>query len=1171
MKKIVFSGIILLAFLCCLVLAPQVLASTPKTITGHVVDSDGANVTNAMIVPTRVDSGDMTGIISGNTDGSGNFSLALPAADWSLTVRPTSYASTWAYYGSPVIVVFNHNESIESKTQDFTVTKTDATITGILLYSTGSPATGAQVSAVNGEGKGTTVQAGAGGSFSIPVLGDVYSVEVGWHPEMSTQAFSRQNVTVSSGATQSVGTITASLMDAHISGTVTGVSEGFGSGMTIRCWQKDGNVTLNTDTNSNKQFDFAVAPGTWLLGPGGGGQSHHHFMRSPIEVVVSDHGQIVNVDFPFVTGDYFVSGSITDEDGNAVNLTDGGTVYVRDEKGQTFTNFIEGNSYQIIYPSSYMTENITVGLKVLPNFTVGGVSYSFKEEKNLAMTTDHGTANLVLKRDEETISGNILNMNGSAYSSLPTAIRVVAADGNGNVKTADVNSNGTYTLTLADGTWKVSYKILQEGTNYYIAGASDVVVSDNANVSLNLTLGQVDSTITGQVLDKDENIVANTSVIATSGTLNFKTKTDSSGNYSLGVRSGFFYNMTMGVPATLSGNLPAIVSTSANGIATLRMQAANATISGKVYKGGSVVSSGYVRAWTTSGAFAQSDIGSDGSYSLGVTSGATWSVAAVYNSETKVYVSAVEELSTGTTNSLNINLGEDYYNFPPVTIEKFYASESRVMTLKDGTVIQLPANATGSGNGQRTLMAIPTINVASQTNSLTLPIGYDLEIRDENNIKISNLYQPITMIFAWNQNMTDEMGADIDTLTTKYWDNNNSIWQGMGLDIKNTTNNTDVIVTDHLTSFGLATTSFGEVVKSNHYIVNLPRKGMAAFVKLYKYTGKKYSKFYAFKKKLKSGFKSASGDFNGDIVDELVVFSDNTLKNIGLMMLTKNGTKLLKKNFYPFGKNYDKNFEIYGYDFNVDGKQELVVSGKTINVYKLKGKKLKLYKSLKPVKNVNNFKSVMADIISKYAGKELITWSANYPKVSIYRFTKKNKFKLIKTKKFVPCGDQFDMEYGKIKAGNFKGSNLDELVVTCYDFSAKIYNFKKNKFKLLAKKSLIANDFDGVNLQIGDVNANGKDEMVLTSENGKKDIFVYRLNGKKIKLLKKFGTGYKNAVNLTVGDLNRDGKAEIVAVEKDGKYVKVFKYAKKKFKMLKRFAPYGKKYVDGLNVSLLKY
>jgi hypothetical protein len=1181
MKKILKSGVIFGAILFCLFLLVQSAhATTPKTITGQVLKDDSTPVTNGTIVPTRIDSENMEGVNSVDTDASGNYTLSLPAADWALTVRPQAFATDWSYFGSPKIVVFNHNESTEVKTQDFTVTKTNGAVIGILAYSNGDSAANAQVSAVNSEGKGTTVQAGPDGSFSIPVVGDTYSIEIGWHSEMTTQAFPRQNVTVASGETKNLGTIAASLMDSQIIGTVSGVSLGFGEGMTVRAWQKDGNVVLNTDTDANKSFDFAVSPGTWFLGPGGGGQSHHFFMRSPIEVTIDSHGQTVNIDFPYVAGDYFVAGDIKDEDGNLIDLTSKGTIYVRDEKGQTFTNFIEGSHFQIIYPSSYMTENIKAGLELLPNFSINGVGYSFKEEKDLVMRTAHGDTDLVVKKDEEIISGQMRDSNGAAITNMPVQVRVVAADSNGNVKTADVKTNGSYSLAVADGVWQLGFKVLDEDLNYYISFSQEVEVADKAAATQDATLNQTDTTISGQVLDKDGNPVVRVAVLAESEDLKFKTQTNDSGNFTVNVKSGLNYSLTMGVPSSLSGNLSSIVNALAGSSGViLRMQAADVAISGKLYLGENAVSSGYVKAWTNDGANAQSEVASDGSYSLPVAAGKKWYIAGASVDGNKAYVTEIIGYKPeAAVNTLNLSLGENYYNFPSTTVEKFFANESRVFALADGTVIQLPANATGTGNAQRTLMAIPTIDLAAQTNSKTLPIGYNFEIRDENNIKISNFNQPISVIFAWNPNIADEMGADTESLEPKYWDNGNSVWRDMGMNIKNTANNTTVVVTDHFTSFGLSTASLGGAKRARNYIIATPQKDDLAFVKIYNHRGKKISQFEVFKKNKKEGsFKSITADFNGDTVSEILVYPGSGSKT-GMALLTKNGTKIHKKALYPFGKFYNKEYVATAADFNADGKQELIVSNfgrnSKVKIYKYGTKKFSLWKTLKPYGKLGeNINVISADITKKYPSKELVVSAKNQAQVKAYYF-KGGKFKLLKSVK--PYGKKLTGSLN-LAAGDVNADGREELVISPKEGTSgavKIYKYGAKKFSLIKKFFPYGKSSSfGVNVNLADVNANGRADLITNPEVGDiVQIKVYQIIGaKKVKLIKSFLPFKTGLVNVAAADLNRDTKAEIVVSQKNGATVKIYRYKSSKFSVLEKFKPYEKSYSKGINVSLLSY
>lgn len=1190
MRKIVFLGTMTMAFLCCLVLMPQALAQTPKTITGQVLTSGGSPVNDATITATL--SSDTGSVQTTTTDGSGNYSIALASGNWSVAVGPTNYTTSWNYYGSPQIVTFTADESSESRTKNFTVTPTDATITGTLMYSHGAPAPNSIVTAVNSQGKGSSVQSGVGGVFSLPVLAGTYTIEIGWHPERSSQAFSRQTAAVASGGTTALGTITASAMDSTITGSVTGVSPGFGEGMTLWCWQKDGNVTLNSDTDANKTFNFSVSPGTWYIAPGFGGQSHHFFMREPVEVVVSSHGETVSTSVPYVIGDYFVAGNIKDEDGNDVNLSGGGTIYVRDETGQTFTNFIEGSNFQIIYPSDYMTENISVGLILMPNFTSGGVGYSFKKEKSLVMDSDHGTTNLVVKRDAETIFGQFVNMSGAAITTMPVSVRVVAADGNGNVKFADVNENGTYSVSLADGDWKVGYQVLaEEGTSYFSMPVQEVSVGNNANVSLNLTLGQTNSNISGTVLDKDGNIVAGVSVIAQSGDYTFQTDTGASGIFNLNVLGGQTYSVTTGVPATLTGNLTASSNLAAgtSGV-VLQMQAADAVISGNVYLGGSKVNSGYVKAWADNGASSKTEIGADGSYSLNVSSGQAWNIAGASVSGTKAYLTDIEEVAVSGNKTLDLTLGEQYYNYPTTLVYKWQGDDSRVVTLGDGTTVQIPSYGAVSTNQQVTLKAVPTIDLVSQADSKTLAIGYSLEMTDANNVEISSFNQPVTTIFTWSSSMADNMGADESDLEVKYWDNDNSVWKTTGMSILNTDNNTEVIITDHFTDFSLTTSTLDTAKKSRHYVVTTPGEKYSGLVKLYNYrSGKNYRKFGQFytlgkKKRAKKqdGFSSIGGDFNGDTVDELVVYSDNDKAKTGLSLFTKNGTKLLKKSasaVYPFGKNYGFQYQTGASDLNLDGKTDLVVAGekqKLIKIYKYKNQRFKLYKKLKPFKSANKLYFELGDVSKKYSGDELIVWAGNNSKVKVYSFTRAGKFKLLKS--FSPYGSMYDVDNMALGIGDVNNKGLSEIIIAPKNgvkTPMKIYRFKgkKKKLKMAAKKKIFGGDVVmDVDILTGDVNADGRAEILVAEGDGLLLIRAYKLKGKKkIKLLKKIRPFKSGKINVQAGDLNHDGRAEVVVSQESGKAVKIYRFISKKFKKQKLIKPYGKKFMKGVNVSLLRY
>ena len=143
MKNLAKVGAILGVFLLCLILVPQIMAAGPKTITGQVLTSGGSPVNDATVTATL--SSDTGNVETTTTDGSGNYSMSVASGNYSVTVGPTNYTTTWNYFGAPQIVTFTADSSAESRTKNFTVISTDATITGTLQNSgsSASPTTGA--------------------------------------------------------------------------------------------------------------------------------------------------------------------------------------------------------------------------------------------------------------------------------------------------------------------------------------------------------------------------------------------------------------------------------------------------------------------------------------------------------------------------------------------------------------------------------------------------------------------------------------------------------------------------------------------------------------------------------------------------------------------------------------------------------------------------------------------------------------------------------------------------------------------------------------------------------------------------------------------------------------------------------------------------------------------
>lgn len=258
-------------------------------------------------------------------------------------------------------------------------------------------------------------------------------------------------------------------------------------------------------------------------------------------------------------------------------------------------------------------------------------------------------------------------------------------------------------------------------------------------------------------------------------------ETNEKGSVTLSLLSGHEYQIDANVPSE-SDSLPPQTQTvnlkdTKTASMTLQLRTADGKMKGFVTWNKVAVRNGWVGCWSEDGGSNGAPI-INGTYSLNYSFNTTYHCDANSFDGNTMLRSGEQIVTTGTkkTTTQHFTLDESNFVIPPPVSESFDATQQHVITLGDGTTINIPANTIAT-SGTVTVNANPTINVQSQVTAKPIGYGYSLEAKDENSQIVSTFKNNITMSFTYTQAQLDEAGVSEDSLVPSYWDSSSGTWK----------------------------------------------------------------------------------------------------------------------------------------------------------------------------------------------------------------------------------------------------------------------------------------------------------------------------------------------------------------------------------------------------------
>jgi hypothetical protein len=789
------------------VTTPIKLVQATKTITGTVSYSDGSGtVSGAQVNAFQKNGGSFS---QATTNSSGVYTILVGGGEWEVMPQSDS-SSDWAYGSPPERVSFQEDNSTESETVNFSVDKATATVAGTVLKPDGTPVSqsdGLGIGLFNMEGKGGGGQIGDNGAFQINVPAGTYMLEVWAPPESSWGSPSLSPITVKDNQTLNVGNITLVNKDATITGSVkvSGTNAAVAD-VTVNAFKRDGGGFSMGTTGTDGSFSLKVTSGNWMVMPIFGPTDSYALTDPPQEITVSSGGT-ASVSFSVQSATATVNGTLVDSSGNLVSTygyafaeTSGGDMFGPGGMGGP----IERGSFSFKVPAGSYT--INVGL-------APGSSYSAGDGVDVTVA-DGATENIsiVLRENDATITGSILDENGNAISPSDLFVFAISEAGGHKVFQEGVVSGSSYTINVAAGEWMLGYFV--DPSSGYMSAPPDpslrFTVSAGGTKTKNIVLQAANSTISGKVTKPDGSAAVGVFVSADnreteSGELFNGSPTDSNGDYTINISSGTYKLRANVAPG--SGYLsPAekTVTVAENGTQTVNfvLRQSNATISGNVTLNGTGKPS-FVYAWSDDGGFTQTIANSSGSYSLSASQGTTWHVGARYEIGTNAYEATEVAVNlTGSSATANLSLSALDYSLPQAYSVTFDATKPKIITLTDGTEINIPANALAT-SGNVTLSVSPKASLPTKKGDRPIWYGYEFSAINNSGQAITQFNSSITITFPYTDAQLTKLGITANDLIPSYWDSTSGTWRKVDNVTVDTTAKTVTITTNHFTDFAL--------------------------------------------------------------------------------------------------------------------------------------------------------------------------------------------------------------------------------------------------------------------------------------------------------------------------------------------------------------------------------
>ncbi|MBI2304460.1 MAG: carboxypeptidase regulatory-like domain-containing protein [Chloroflexi bacterium] len=787
-----------------------------KHLVGLVRSNDGSQVIGAEAHANRNDgSGFASAFVS--SSGPYSFTMDLSPGTWMVNLGPDPREGApqpnWARSGPPESVSFDLGAtSEETKTITMTVVHATASVYGRLVVpgatasfrgATSFEPHSVSVSFHNTEGLGNWGEVNTDGTFSVPLPGGTYAMEVhAYRGDWPYAAPGDLRVTVADGESRNIGDVRLLERNARIVGQVKDDADQGVADMQVSAWLQGGGGWVHTQTITNGVFVLPVISGTWQVEPQPSPDSSYTRTGPPTTVTVPNGG-VQTVTLRVIATDARILGRVVDDVSGNVLSDLYGYAFVQREHEPGPGAPIERGLFTINVPAG--SYRVSAGFPPGVGYTVMG---------SVPVTVTSGgsvSVELRARANDAAITGTIYNINDAPQTGVPVEIHAMSLQG-GQQHTRSDPATAAYRLNVISGTWNMGTWV-EPGTGYVVRQRSDnrVTVYSGQTQRWDVTVVRAGAVVSGTVYDAGGSPLAGAWVgahevvnVGAGRSIHVGDRTDVLGRYSFRVPGGTYWiDSRVSQERGLVSPHPVSTTLGVTGTANIdfRFRAADGVISGVVTLDG-VPHRAFVWAWSESGGNNWMPTES-GTFTLGVTRGDVWHLGANSEEGTTFYRSEDLRVVVGDSGLATQNITLTVAGtLPPPESFTFDASQMRIINLSDGTQIQIPAGAMVP-TGTVTLRAVPKANLPRERDMRPLGLGYRLSAAKDTGETINSFNSAVTIVFSYTEEQLARLGVTETALVPSYWDDATSSWRPVDNVVVDTVNHRVSFQIFHFTDYGL--------------------------------------------------------------------------------------------------------------------------------------------------------------------------------------------------------------------------------------------------------------------------------------------------------------------------------------------------------------------------------